>query len=221
MSRSVRSLLLDPGEFFETASPSTRRSTAVPVAMGVVCLGLFGPFRSILRSPEVPREEILEAFPAVQYATTGAEVSIPGVYGIVFGTLLVSPVLFWLLFAAVFYALSWPIAADRGFGRTARLVAWGYVPLLFGNLVALAALLATIPAEPADVWSMLLTPPGRLYVSPPSPGVAFHAVNAIGVGCQLWSGYLWAHAVAAAREISLRQGLAVVALPVVLTVGPI
>ncbi|MFC4246224.1 YIP1 family protein [Natribaculum luteum] len=221
MDGRLQRLLADPARFFETASPSLSRSASVPAAIGVLCLGVFPPVQSLLRSPMIPDEEVLGAFPPIRYATAGWEVSLPGLFGIILATLIVGPAFFWLVYTAIFHVLSWPVASERGFGRTAALVAWGFVPLLFGNVVVLALLLVAFPATPTELWSVGVTLPARIYALPPDPGLAFVVANGFSILCTLWSGYLWAHAVAVARGVTFRQAIVVVAVPVVLSLGPI
>ncbi|QCC58681.1 YIP1 family protein [Natrinema thermotolerans] len=221
MTGRLRRLLIEPAAFFDAESPSLSRSGGVLLAVGVVSLGIVPPVVSLLRSPVIPDDVVLDAFPSLRYVTTGWEVSVPGVVGLLVGALLAMPVLFCLLFAALFYLLSWPVASERGFGRTAGLVAWGFVPQLVANVPAIAALLVAFPSTPTEVWALGMTVPARVYASPPAFDPLFATVTAVGVICTLWSGYLWAHAVAAARGLSLRQAIAVVTVPTILVLGPI
>lgn len=221
MNGRLRRLLLEPAAFFDGESPSLSRSGGVLLAVGVVSLGVLPPVVSLLRSPVIPDDVVFDAFPTLRYVTTGWEVSLPGVVGLLVGVLLAVPVLACLLFAALFYLLSWPLASERGFGRTAALVAWGFVPQLFANVPAIAALLVAFPSTPTEIWGLGMTVPARVYVLPPAYDPLFAAVAAVGVICTLWSGYLWAHAVAAARGLSLRRAIAVVAVPTILVLGPI
>lgn len=217
----LRRLLVDPAGFFAVESPSYSQSVGVLMATAAACLGVIPSTLSLLRSPVIPDETVFGAFPPIQYVTAGWEVSIAGIVGILVGALIAEPVIAWLAFAALFYALSWPIATESGFGRTARFVAWGFVPQFVANVCTLAVLLVAFPAIPTEIWGIGVTVPARIYALPPAFDPLFAAANAVAVFCTLWSGYLWAHAVAAARGLTVRQGLAVVAVPTVLVVGPI
>jgi len=221
MDGRLRQLLVDPAAFFDAEAPALSQSVGVLIATGAVCLGVVPPVLSLLESPVVPDKVVFDAFPPVQYVMSGWEVSIPGIVAILLVAVLALPLIAWIAFTAVFYLLSWPIASESGFDRTASLIAWGFVPQLLASGVTLVALVAAFPATPIELWRIGVTIPARLYASPPGFDPLFAATAVVGVGCTLWSGYLWAHAVAAARGVTLRQGLAVVAVPTVLVVGPI
>lgn len=221
MQRRLRLLVADPAAFFETASPSAVTSAGVLATVAFTCLGVFGPVLSLLRSPVIPDEAVFDAFPPIRYATADWGVSLPGIVGVLLAVLLVGPILVWLAFTTLFYLLSWPIADERGVGHTAGLVAWGFAPQLIANAVAVAVLAVAFPAEPTELWGLGVTVPARIYASPPAFDPLFAAVTAVGVGCTLWSGYLWAHALAVARGLTLRQAIGVVTVPTILVLGPI
>lgn len=191
------------------------------MAISGVSLGVLPSVLSLLRSPLIPDDAVFDVFPTLRYVTSGWEVSIPGTVAILSGTLIAGPFLIWLAFSALFYVFSWPLASERGFGRTARYVAWGFGPQFVVNVLAVAVLVVTFPSTPTEIWGVGVTVPARIYVSPPTFDPRFAVVNAVGIACTLWSGYLWAHAVAAARGLTLRRGIAVVAVPTVLVFGPI
>ncbi|TMT85278.1 hypothetical protein E2L06_01125 [Haloterrigena sp. H1] len=221
MDGRLRQLLVDPAAFFDAEAPALSQSVGVLIATEAVCLGVLPPVLSLLESPVVPDEVVFDAFPPIQYVMSGWEVSIPGIVAILLVAVLALPLIAWIAFTAVFYLLSWPIASESGFDRTASLIAWGFVPQLLASGVTLVALVAAFPATPIELWRIGVTIPARLYASPPGFDPLFAVTAVVGVGCTLWSGYLWAHAIAAARGVTLRQGLAVVAVPTILVVGPI
>ncbi|ELZ18705.1 YIP1 family protein [Natrinema limicola] len=221
MDSRLWQLLVDPAAFFDAEVPPLSQSVGVLIATGAMCLGVIPPVLSLLESLVIPDEVVFDALPPIRYVVSGWEVSIPGLVAILLVSVLAVPLVAWIAFAALFYLLSWPIASESGVDRTVSLVAWGFVPQLLANGVTLAALLAAFPAMPTESWRIGVTVPARLYASPPAFEPLFAAATVVGVGCTLWSGYLWAHAIAAARGLTLRQGLAVVAGPTILVVGPI
>ena len=215
------SLVTDLRQSFESRAPTLWQSSLLLVAVGIVGLGLLPPIVALVQSPLIPDDRVLNALPVVSYATTNGIVSIPGVYALLAAMLLVIPILSWLLFAAVFYGLSWPVATERGFRELLAAIGVGFVPLLIGNVFTVAVTLLTFPSTPAQLWGLGMTIPGRVYVIPPEMGAVFFLVNAVGIGCALWAGYLWAHALKRTRGLSSRQALAVIAIPVLLTIGPL
>ncbi|WP_254522007.1 YIP1 family protein [Natrinema caseinilyticum] len=221
MASRLRHLLFDPAAFFDREPPALSRSAGVLVAIGVLCLGVVPPALSLLRSPVIPDSVVFDAFPPIRYVTAGWDVSVPGIVGLIAATLVAEPLIAWLAFTAVFYLLSWPVAGERGFGRTVRFVAWGFVPQFVANVVALVVLSLRFPATPTEIWSLGITVPARIYAFPPATDPLFVAANAAAVCCTVWSGFLWAHAVSAARGVSLRREAAVVVVPTVLVLGPI
>ncbi|MFD1565454.1 YIP1 family protein [Haloarchaeobius amylolyticus] len=221
MGGRLRKLLVDPAAFFDAEAPALSQSVGVLIATGAACLGVIPPVLSLLESPVIPDEVVFDAFPPIQYVTADWAVSIPGIVGVLLAAVLAVPLVAWIAFAALFYLLSWPIATESGFDRTTSLVAWGFVPQLLASGVTLVALFVAFPSTPTEIWRIGVTIPARIYASPPGFDPPFAATTVVGVGCTLWSGYLWAHAVAAARGLTLRQGLAVVAVPTLLVLGPV
>jgi hypothetical protein len=216
-----QSLFTDPEQFFASRTPSVWQSSLVLAAIGVIGLGLLPPIVALVQSPLIPDGRVLNALPIVSYATSSGTVSVPGVYALIAAMVLVLPSLSWLLLSVVFYGLSWPVASERGFRAVAAGVGAGFVPLLVGNALTVAVTLLAFPGTPAQLWGIGMTIPGRVYVLPPDMGPLFLAVNAVGIGCALWAGYLWTHALRRTRGLSTRQAVAVVALPVLLTIGPL
>lgn len=214
----LRRALFDPEGFFEEASPSPQSSVGVVLAVGVTTLGLFPGVLTLVRSPAFPEDVILEAFPPLRYAAAGAEVSLPGIFAVLVASLVLMPLLVWTVYGGLFHLLSWPIATAGGVGRTLRLVAWGFLPQIAGSLVVVAALLVAFPDAPTGLWGVGATLPARVHVTPPGFHPVFTPANGVATLCTLWSGYVWAHAVAAARGVSLRGAAAVVAVPVLVSV---
>ncbi len=167
----VRTLLADPAAFYSNGTPRLRDGALAPLLLGVLSLGLFPLFLALLRSPEVPEDTILDAFAPVRYATANFEVSIPGAYGVFLLTLFIAPLFYCVAYTLFYYALSWPVADERGLAETAAALGVAFLPLLLANVVVIAVLLGTYPRSPETVWAFGFSPPAQLYASLPDSSV--------------------------------------------------
>jgi len=195
---SLSDLAVDPASFFErrAADPSLRGPAAV-----VAVIALLGAVAALAITVRT-----LGSFPAGSGAIGAVSTVVAA------GTALVTPFVVWLVYAAVFYGLSLLVDGDGSFRTLFTLVGWGFLP----RVVAVAVdLLATGYVLATGRFPTDLTDPGAVQSGLATDPVML-AASAVGWLLLLASAYLWTHAVAAGRSLSVRRAALCVAPPVAL-----
>ena len=136
-----------------------------------------------------------------------------------FATALVSPFVGWLVYAAVFHAISVVFDGDGPFPTTLALVGWGMVPSVIGSVAQLAInyyrfSVRGLEAPPLDDPEAV-----QEFVRSPSSGPLVALGAGLGVLVTLWSAVLWTHALRYAWALSLRDAALTVALPALVGVA--
>jgi hypothetical protein len=193
--------ITDPAAFFEGRGdhPGARGPALVVLAVGIVgLLSALPVFLFVYRS--VPSG-------ARGFFLVGAGAGVVGA--------LVGPFVIWLLYAGAFHLLTALFDAEGEFRDTFLLSGWGFLPRLLASLVSGAALLVALTgASPAATPEATRTVAADLRGRP-----LVRAASAVGILTTLWSGYVWTHAVAAARSVSVREAAIAVAVPVTLAIA--
>ena len=123
---------------------------------------------------------------------------------------LVSVLVAWTVYAAVFYAISAFFDGDGGFATLMKFVGWGYLPGVASAAVTAVVQFVLYSGReiPADPQAM-----ARLTRSVQADPL-FLAATAFGILVTLYQGYIWSHAVAVARDLDRRDALVTAAVPV-------
>lgn len=199
-------LLFDPESFFDRERSGWSGPAAVLATLAVV--------------------QLLAVYPLYQM-TQQLYANIAGSSMIVMGTLvggligpLVGVLLFWGLVAATAHGISALFDGEGSVGETARAVSWGFVPHVFGTIVAVAAIFlryfqTSIEPLPAEVTQQQLqTAQTQISGTPTEPLNLL--VTVVGLLTLLWGGYLWTIGVERARSVDRRQAAIAVAPWIVL-----
>lgn len=194
-------LLGDPDEFFarQSADPSY-----VAPALLVLLAGVAINANTVLVLPAFSRTL------SGQSETIARAVTLIGAVG---GTLGVFGL--WFIYAGTFHTLSVYFDGSGRFRTLFLLTGWGFAPLVLHGLLGAGAFQyalesATVPADPQQLQPFL----DRL--SRRSPLVVSSALRSVFL---LWQALLWTFAVRHSRGLTVRQGLATVALPVLVTLA--
>lgn len=196
----MRQLVGRPSDFFEVESeePSLLASALVVLVAGVA-LNL----NTLFTLPAMGRALSAQAAQVAQtVALIGAAGGTVGTFGL------------WFIYAGSFHTLSVLFDGEGAFRKTFLLTGWGFFPLavhgIFGGLVFQYTLsTASVPQDPQQ-FSAFITALGR---RPP-----MLAVSGVRFPFLAWQAWLWVHAVREARDLSLREALLTVSLPVLITV---
>lgn len=185
-------LILDPDQFFAnySDSPSIKGPVLVVSVLVVAAFLRLAPliYVSLQRNSEI---QGLVAAIVVIASLAGA----------------LSLYLVWLVYAVVLHVMSAYFDGTGSFRRTAKLTAWGFVPLVFPPLMSAATgvLVATeLPVEDAAQFEVLLAAySGHSYM---------RVAEAVKIVFLLWAGLLWTFALKHARNISFHQAGIVVSV---------
>lgn len=197
MLSTLTTLLTDPAQFFADRDDLGLMGPLAVVG-GIVALGVLAALVGSLltsqlistRMAQTPRQSLLVGGFSFVFAAVGR---------------IVGPVLWWLLFAGLFYLLTELFDGAGDFDQVLAVTAWGLVPRLL--TIGLSLLLALVGL------GLLTTGMGPGIVRVLS-GVG----SLVGAATTLWSGYIWGHGLADVRGVTVREGYLAVAPVVVLGV---
>ncbi len=120
--------------------------------------------------------------------------------------------IFWVVFAAIFYLISCIFKGEGKFKRTLEFVGYGYIPMIISgiisaifiyNIVSTAHIpVVTDPAKMAGAFEPLMKSP-MMQLS-----------YAISILFMLWSANIWVFGLKHARNLTTKNALITVAIPV-------
>lgn len=130
---------------------------------------------------------------------------------------LVGSFVMWLLYAAAFHAISAVFDGEGRFRKTFVLTGWGFLPRVFASALSVAATLVVFRGRS---FPPLSDPQAvRAFTRSLRSDPLLQLVAAVGALLTLWSGYIWLYAVAHSRDLTRRQALLTVALPVLASIA--
>jgi hypothetical protein len=120
--------------------------------------------------------------------------------------------IFWLIIAAIFFGISFIFKGEGKFTRTLEFVGYGYIPTIIGGLISAVLVynfvttvqipVVTDPAKIAEAIAPLMQSPTMILSS------------VIGILFMLWSANIWVFGLKHARNLSTKNALICVAIPV-------
>lgn len=194
-------VLTDPQAFFAGRGDDPGLGGPALVVLVVGLLGLLSAVPTLLL--------VLRGVPPGAQGIVGVGLAIGAVFG------LVGPFIVWLLYAIVFYALSIAFGGEGEFRELFALTGWGFLPRILGAAVSAIVLFVVIGGVSAPESAEAM----RGFQQQLQSNPLVRASTVVGIGVTLWSGYIWTHAVATARELAVRQAAVVVGIPVALSIG--
>lgn len=198
---SWTTVLTDPQAFFAERADDSGLRGPVLVVLVVGILGLLSAVPTLLL--------VLRGVPAGARGIVGVGLAIGAVFG------LVGPFIVWLLYAIVFYALSIAFGGEGEFRELFALTGWGFLPRVLGAAVSAVVLLVAVGGVSAPESAEAM----RQFQQQLQSNPLVRASTVVGIVVTLWSGYIWTHAVATARDLTVRQAAIVVGIPVALSIG--
>ena len=130
-------------------------------------------------------------------------------------------IIWWLVFAGIFYLLSMAFTGSGTFKRTLEFAGYGLVPVIIGSVISVIISLYYLPMIEVPVISNIQDPAAVQRVMSgifEDPAFReFTQISAIISAIFLaWSANLWIFAIRQARALSLRNAIIVVLIPVVI-----
>jgi hypothetical protein len=200
-------VLTNPNGFFE-ARMREAESLKIPVLI-VLISGLIGGIAAYLMTG-ITLELLSEALPpeALGLATTIGSIS-------AFIGALVASLIIWVVFAALFFGISSVFKGEGSFKRTLEFVGYGYIPMILSGIISTILMynfvstaqipVLTDPTEVAEVITQWVTT---------NPMVRLSSI--IGMLFMLWSANIWVFGLKHARNLSTKNAVITVAIPVAL-----
>jgi hypothetical protein len=191
-------LLFNPEWFY-----SEKLKEKVSLKIPFLILLMFGIFAAVSSSLLV--NKISESVPSnlIPYIYVGMAI------GVV--SSLVGAYLIWVILAGVFYLISSLFDSDGTFKRTFEFVGYGFLPLIFSSLIGIGAIYTVLPSldfslnDPSVVQQNM----NQILANP-----ILQASQVATILLVLWSAYIWIFAVKNAMNITTRNALIVVGIPV-------
>ena len=210
MKGILADLLISPDSFFSARmkEPQDLKIPGIIVIIGAV-IAAVGSY-------------LISGIYAGMFAAAGGEgmATLMGVVGGIsafFGFIIV----WWLIFAGIFYLLSMVFSGNGTFQRTLEHVGYGLVPVIIGSCLSLLVSLYYLPMieipvitniqDPAAIQRMM-----SLILEDPAYLEFTRGTSLISVIFLAWSANLWIFGIRHARALTVKSALVVVLVPVVL-----
>jgi hypothetical protein len=200
-------VLTNPNGFFE-AKMKEGVSLKVPVLI-VLISGLISGIAAFLITG-VTLEMLSETLPPEAQSIA---MTVGGLSAFI-GALVVS-LLIWVVFAGVFYFISWLLKGEGTFKRTLEFVGYGYIPMVIGGIISTILMYnfistaqfphVTDPAEITEIITQWMTA---------NPMVRLSSI--VGILFMLWSANIWIFGLKHARNLSTKNAVITVGIPVAL-----
>ncbi|WP_332898194.1 Yip1 family protein [Haladaptatus sp. CMSO5] len=193
----ILDLITNPDAFFREEAESPRLWGAAGI---VFIAGGLGAIASYL---------LLSRIVSVLPAEGGGAVSLL-VFAFGIGGALVAQFVIWLVFAILFHVISIVFDGEGKFTKTLALTGWGFFPSIFGGILGIGAMYLALQGIPAPTSPEAI----QAYSLAVTQSSTLRLASLVGIVFTLWSAFLWAFAVKHARNLTFRQGLYTVAIPV-------
>jgi hypothetical protein len=198
-------VLINPNKFFEARMKGVE-SLKVPLLI-VLISGMISGTVAFLMA-RITLEMLSETLPPEALGLASTIGGISAFIGAVVGSLVI-----WVVFAALFFGISALLKGEGRFKRTLEVVGYGYIPMIIGGLISAVLMYnfistaqfphVTDPAQIAEVIKQWMTKNPMVQLS-----------SIIGTLFMLWSANIWVFGLRHARNLSTKNALITVGIPV-------
>jgi len=198
-------VLTNPDKFFETRKKG-EESLKLPVFI-VLISGIIGGISAFLSS-SIMMEAMAKTLPP---EAQGFMSFMP--IGSAIGAVIASFIA-WLIIAAVFFGISCIFKGEGKFKRTLEFVGYGYIPTIIGGLIS--AVLVYNFVTTVQIPPITITDPTEIQevITPLMKSPMLMLSSAVSILFMLWSANIWVFGLKHARNLSTRNALITVAIPV-------
>jgi len=198
-------VLTNPNKFFETRKKG-RENLKIPVFI-VLISGIIGGISAFLSS-SIMMEAMAKTLPP---EAQGFMSFMP--IGTTIGAVIFSFII-WLIVAAVFFGISCIFKGEGNFKRTLEFVGYGYIPTIIGGLISLVLVYNFITT--VQIPTITTTDPTKIkeVIAPLMKSPMMMLSSAVGMLFMLWSANIWVFGLKHARNLSTKNALITVAIPV-------
>jgi len=196
-------VLTNPNKFFETRKKG-EESLKLPVFI-VLISGIIGGISAFLSSSMMIEAMSKTLPPEVQSFMSFMPI------GSAIGVVVFSFII-WLIIAAVFFGISCIFKGEGKFKRTLEFVGYGYIPTIIGGLISAVLLYNFV----TTVQIPTITDPTKIneVITPLMKSPMMLLSSVISILFMLWSANIWVFGLKHARNLSTRNALITVAIPV-------
>ena len=198
-------VLTNPDKFFETRKKG-EESLKLPVFI-VLISGIIGGISAFLSS-SIMMEAMAKTLPP---EAQGFMSFMP--IGSAIGAVIASFIA-WLIIAAVFFGISCIFKGEGKFKRTLEFVGYGYIPTIIGGLIS--AVLVYNFVTTVQIPPITITDPTEIQevITPLMKSPMMLLSSVVSILFMLWSANIWVFGLKHARNLSTRNALITVAIPV-------
>jgi len=191
----MTNVLTNPDGFFSELSA---RDTNLKIPFAIVLVAAI--IAAISAAMMVSAMTSLLPEEAVPFAAIGAAAGAIG--GLIMQFIL------WLLYAGVFYVISIFFGGEGSFKRCLEFTGYGFIPTIIGAVIGLAVMMTVLPT----IEFSLEDP--QLFQQTLMQNPLMQASSIIGILLTLWSANIWIFGIKHARNISTKNALITVGVPV-------
>jgi hypothetical protein len=195
----MKTLLFNPNLFFSEKLKneiSFKNSVLIMLAISLVAIG----------SSFLMMNKIKESLPS-EAGSFAFFMILSGVIGALFGTFI-----YWIVLTGIFYLISSVFHAEGSFKRTLEFVSYGFVPQIFSGIVSLFVLYTILPSLNASLQNPQLFAENLKQTLLNNP--LSLTSQAFGILCLLLSANIWVFALMHARNMSAKNAIVTVGIPV-------
>ena len=198
-------VLTNPNKFFETRKKG-RENLKIPVFI-VLISGIIGGISAFLSS-SIMMEAMAKTLPPEAQGFMSFMPISTAIGAVIFSFII------WLIVAAVFFGISCIFKGEGNFKRTLEFVGYGYIPTIIGGLISLVLVYNFITT--VQIPAITTTDPTKIkeVIAPLMKSPMMMLSSAVGMLFMLWSANIWVFGLKHARNLSTRNALITVAIPV-------
>ena len=198
-------VLTNPDKFFETRKKG-EESLKLPVFI-VLISGIIGSISTFLSS-SIMMEAMAKTLPPEAQGFMSFMPISTAIGAVIFSFII------WLIVAAVFFGISCIFKGEGNFKRTLEFVGYGYIPTIIGGLISLVLVYNFITT--VQIPAITTTDPTKIkeVIAPLMKSPMMMLSSAVGMLFMLWSANIWVFGLKHARNLSTRNALITVAIPV-------
>ncbi|MCW3140242.1 MAG: YIP1 family protein [Methanophagales archaeon] len=198
-------VLTNPNKFFETRKKG-RENLKIPVFI-VLISGIIGGISAFLSS-SIMMEAMAKTLPPEAQGFMSFMPISTAIGAVIFSFII------WLIVAAVFFGISCIFKGEGNFKRTLEFVGYGYIPTIIGGLISLVLVYNFITT--AQIPAITTTDPTKIkeVIAPLMKSPMMMLSSAVGMLFMLWSANIWVFGLKHARNLSTKNALITVAIPV-------
>ncbi len=192
---SIIQILTDPDNFF-----SEKMQHKVSLGTPILIIALLAILSAV--NAMIVAQMIIEVLPAEAAAFAGVGAAIGGVAAFI------TTIIMWVVYAAIFYGISALLGGAGEFKRVLEFVSYGFIPSMFSGIAGIIAIKTSFSVEnlmmedPTMIQQAMLNDP------------TMKMTMILGIIFTLWSASIWIFGLVHARNLSVKNALITVGIPI-------